>query len=316
MLEDVCYWDISSWKDFVRETLVPLRDLALFLSQNLTIDPLGQEAERIGYLARQAVDIAEKIFNESMGTFSTGEDIFEVARDFMEKVANFTATCSKHTFFVWSTRKITKYYLEEHYTQLKESEKFKEVSKVLGLTEYWSPPSVKSKLVEAYQVYAYPDYLTLFDIVQEDVSRFRFRVSNQPDSKRTLGGLICELNELSWRILTEKPGIVAGYEIRPPVLESYRATCEKMLNEALWKDEKNFIVAKPFNQVETDPNFSILYEFEGLAVKRMVRYGNYETQSKTSIFEFWDTLMPPMFLGKYEFVLDAGKKKGIILSRW
>lgn len=313
MLEDIRYWEASSWKKFIQEELVPLRDLAKFLAKKLSLDTLGDWAKQIGELAERAVSVAESLFGESLSEreIPPDSDLFEVTREFLERGANFTAGHSKYTFFAWSTRKITKNYLEEHYPKLKDPEKFKEVAGILGWSEYWKPLPIEVKLVEDYQVYAYPDYLTLLDIYKQDIYPY-LRVSGLPNAKETPGGLICRLNEKLWELIKVRPGLAAGYEL-PDVSENYRKWSESMLNKALWKDEKDIIRAKSLAELEKDPRCSYLYEFEGLAIKRLY---DHKVEAKVSVFEFWDTLMPPMFLGKYEFVLTPDKSKGVIFSRW
>lgn len=317
MLEEIRYWEQSSWKDFIEKAIVPLSSLAGFLAENLSLDPLGERAKEIGTLAERTIRVAEEVFREPVRKTEQPpeEDVLEAARKFLEIGINMTAGHSKHTFFVWSTRKITKSYLEEHYKELIDPEKFNEVSKILGWSIYWEPLPIKSRILEGYRVYSYPDYLTLFDIYREEYTYFHFRVSSPPEAKETLGGLICKLNEEIWKLAIEKPGLAAGYEF-PNIFENYRKKCEEMLSRALWKDEKGFIAAKKISELKTSPDFNYLYEFEGLAVKKLRRYSGYELLYKISVFEFWDTLMPPMFLGKYEFILSSDKSRGVILERW
>ncbi|MEM4317986.1 MAG: hypothetical protein QW776_03090 [Candidatus Nitrosocaldus sp.] len=192
MIEDIRYWEASSWKDFVQGTLVPLLDLAKFLAENLALDSLGEKAKSIGDPAGRAVDVAETIFGESIGRkeIPLEGDVPEIAKEFLDVGANMTAGHSKHMFFAWRARKITKSYLEEHYPELKEPEKFSEMARILGWPDYWKPPSIKSKIVGGYLVYSYSDYLTLFEIYKEEMGNFYFQVSS-PHEAELLGGLIC-----------------------------------------------------------------------------------------------------------------------------
>ncbi len=155
MLEEIEYWNASSWKEFVKNNLVPLRDLGIHLGDEL--DPLfymdlPEKVFDIDYLAQEAVEIAEKIFREPMGKrkIPEEEDLLEILREFLEIGANTTAGCSKHTFFVWSTRKITKNYLEEHYPLLKDPKMFKKVAKILGWVEYGDSQTQSSSKVIRY----------------------------------------------------------------------------------------------------------------------------------------------------------------------
>ena len=320
MLEDIRYWEASSWRDFVRNTLVPLRDLAGFLADRLASDPLGERARKIGELAGRAVKVAERVFGGSMGEEVPPEDLLEAFRRFLEKGANATAGCSKHTFFIWSTRKITKGYLEATYPELRSPERFRDVARILGWTVYWEPPPVNlrslAELLEDYRVYAYPDYLALLDVSFEGGS-YRLRLSSLPGAEETLGGLVCKLNEALWRLVRDKPGKAVIYEVSD-VFGEYIRMSESMLERVAWKDKKYFITAISLEEVGVK-SFSdyYSYDFEELAVKR-IRRGVYSSSeiSRISILEFWDTLMPPMFLGKYEFVLTPDKSRGVILARW
>jgi hypothetical protein len=320
MLEDIHYWDPNSWKEFVRNKIVLLRDLASATSDMLALDPLGEVAKDIASIAGNLVRASEEKFGESMGTFSVGEeDVLEVARRFLELGANTTAGHCKHTFFAWSIRKITKIYLEDHYSELKEPDKFKALSDVLGLQEYWSPPDVKSRIVGGYVAYCFPDYRTLFDVTEESY-QFRFRISEIPEAPKTVGGSLCKLNERLWKALSERPGLIAGYEL-PDVFKNYQATCASMLDKAMWKDERGIFTYTPYIGLEriegVSQNCERLFEFEGLGVKKLRRTaGKFELEVKTSIMEFWDILMPPLFLGRCEFVLTPDKSRGIILTRW
>ncbi|MEM0202687.1 MAG: hypothetical protein QXO16_01735 [Archaeoglobaceae archaeon] len=322
MLEEINYWKASSWKEFVRSNLVPLRDLGNYLGYELDFlfypNELADEALHIGHVAEKAVEVAEKVFGEPMGEreISEEEDVFELIREFLEIGANTTAGCSKHTFFVWSTRKITKNYLEEHYPALRDPETFNEIAKVLGWSEYWRPP--KSKFLENYRLYSYPDYLTLLNIHKEDSDGFYFWVSSSGDEK-TLGGLICKLNEDFWWLFSEQPELVAEYSV-PDVFENYQEMCEDMLDRVDWSDDYDFISASRLEdpkELYGELYFNELYDFERMVVSRFRRSGNeYQPKDYLYVFQFWDILMPPMFLGKYELVFTKDKSRGVILARW
>ncbi len=312
-MEDIHYWEVSSWKNFVQNTLVPLRDLAKFLAEteNLASDPLRGEAKKIEDLAGKAIEIAEEVFGEPMSEIKIlpEEDLLEIVRKFLEIGINTTAGHSKHTFFVWSTRKITKSYLEEHYPELKDPEKFNKITKILGWSTYWEPPPIKSKIAEDYRVYAYLDYLSLLKIHYELPDKFRFQILSLQD-KPTLGGLICKLNDALWKLIMERPGIATAYEI-PDAFRNYFIMVDEMLKEVGWENKHYYISAAESSE------YNYLYEFEGCAVTMLRRrYSEYELYSKFSVFELWDILMPPMFLGKYELILTADKRRGVIIRRW
>ena len=313
MLEEIEYWNSNSWKEFVRSHVVLLRDYAKATADTLEVDPIGREASKIAEVAEQVVRIAEDLFGEGLGKVEeVPEDALEVARLFLETGLNLTAGHNPRTFFVWSLRKVAKLYAEEHYPKLKDPEKFDNIRRVLGLRTYWKPPAVKSEVVAGYEVYGYPDYLSLLDIHKEESYEYHFRVASLPGAQRTLGGLLCELNELLWDLARKKPGLAAGYEM-PNVFDNYKATAESMLSKALWKDERAFLLSV---NMSTEGSEKWLYEFEGLGIKKLYRGYNWEERGKLSILEFWDLLMPPHFLGRFEFVLTEDKGRGALFRRW
>lgn len=312
MLEEISYWERSSWKRFVEEKIVPLNRLAEYISENLAIDPLGEEARAIKDLTGEIINISSSVFGEPINTeYEVSSDIIEAVREFLERGANLTAGHSPYTFFIWSTRRISRNYMEAHYSKLFDDvDKFREIAGILGWEPYWSVPALKSKLAEDYIIYTYPDYLPAFEITQNLSSRFSFKLVESMD-KKTIGGRICQLNRKLWNIVSNKPGIVKMYEV-PDVWSSYGDMCREMLRRVSWKDEAFFIDAVPLS--ENRPR--VLYVFEGLFVKKVRGVNLDQVEKQMVVFEFWDLIMPPLFLGKYEIVLDQSRSRGVILERW
>ena len=313
LLEEIKYYDINSLKKYIKTTIAPLLELSDIVRKYfMEVDEnIAKYAEEIYSMVKKVIELAEEDLGLKLEPRSLTEpkDIYEVieyGRRFLEKAFNFTTVCNPFTFFIWSIRKITRAYLEAHYPKLFEENKFKEISSILGLEEYWKPPEIKPrKIMEDYTLYAYLDFET-----------------EEENPKDTIGGLISKINEKvlfklsiadikAYGVLYEKPGLY----------DKYRNIVNKLLEKLNWKQDSK-IAGILYSE-------GAYFRIDGLIVDLTYKtpmwhrdihgrvYKGYELKQgpRIPLFNFLDEIMPLQMLGVVEIRIDKSKKGGSIKVR-
>lgn len=136
--------------------------------------------------------------------------LLEEIKNFHELAVNFTAGYNPATYFVWSLRKNTRKHLNASYERLGSEELFAKTSSFLGLAELFKPDMADPS---KYIVFGFPEYSGNYyvDSVSYKLSNFRQEDFNRfSEEAKSVGGLICYLNELIWAYLQRTKENQAG----------------------------------------------------------------------------------------------------------
>jgi len=309
LLEEVGYWRPESFLHYVEDYIVSLNALAREVSEDFNeLDPiLASYAEKIFEITSNVINIVKTVCNKRIpcSKIKKPSDIYElieIGKEFLERAFNLTIGANPYTFFVWSLRKITRVYLIEHYPKLGDEENFESISRLLGLETILEPPKIKPRgLFKDYILYGYPD----------------FKVEGETPKQRTFGGLICELNDLIWK-LSRDDGI-RSYNIfyqKIDLYESYKKMANELLESSGWKSDVHLDFTKASFSIEglvvdiTYLKYSI--STVGSSIRKRLLH---HLSSRMSLFNFLDTIMPPQILGLWELQIRPDKKNGEILKR-
>ena len=317
LLEEVKYYDVSSLRDYVEKTIVPLAEVSSIVKKHFPdIDEdLAKYAEEIHTISKRIIELAEEKLNFKVEYEAASEpqDIYEIieyGRLFLEKSFNFTIASNPYTFFIWSIRKITKSYLEAHYPKLFEKNTFKNISSILGLEKYWEPPEIKPrKIVEDYTIYAYLDYKAV-----------------REEAEDTIGGLVSKMNEkILFKLARDDIKSYGVLYEKPNLYETYQANIvNKILEELNWRK-----TSKISNLIDFDIQ-GASFIIRGLVVSitysvitewRIDRYGREYgiprpvEGPKISLFNFLDEIMPLQMLGIVEMKINRSGSGGSIEVR-
>jgi len=314
LLEEIKYWKPEFILHYIEERIVPLRVLAEGASKGFrNLDPrLSFYAKKISELASNIIDKAETIYSTRLPAYEAREpsdiyELIELGREFLEKAFNLTIGAEPRTFFIWSLRKITKIYLKEHYPKLKDQEVFNSIARILGLEVLLEPPKMEpEELFEDYTLYGYPDFATELQVKQ-----------------KTLGGLVCELNETIWELSRDDE--IRSYDTlyeRPKLREygqyslysDYIMRARDLLDSIGWD-------SRTLPQLPSELEFRIrdlIVEVNiptGWRGAGQVRIPIATHHDRMTLFNFLDIAMPPQMLGLWELYIKPNKRSGRIVSR-
>ena len=150
------------------------------------------------------------------------------------------------------------------------------------------------ELFEDYTLYGYPDFTTELQVKQ-----------------RTLGGLVCELNETIWELSRDKE--IRSYDTlyeKPKLREygqyslysDYIVRARDLLDSIGWD-------SGPLPRLPSKLDFRI----RDLIVDIPMGYATYRVSM--TLFNFLDTAMPPQMLGLWELYIKSDRRSGRIMSR-
>ena len=131
------------------------------------------------------------------------ELLLQEIKKLYERGVNFTAGYNPATFFVWSLRKNTRKHVNAMYDKLEAEEQFAKTRSFLGLTELFRPDMADPS---KYIVFGFPEYGNnyLDYAVSSKLTNFSEQLIEEFSKQtKSLGGLICYLNELIWAYLKQ-----------------------------------------------------------------------------------------------------------------
>ena len=266
LLLEVEPWNINSWKKFIEEHVIPIKELAQAVHKQFIGDSSSEVAEAVANAANYVLNAAKNIIGEVKTDFEIPSDPVECLRLLVEKCANTFLGVNeggKYTLLAWTLRKITQEYLDFIYESLK-GEKREDTLKLLGVQKLFIP-AVKSALAENLTLLGYPDYPSLCRVEKYGTT---VTLSILPSRSQTLGGAICRLVDCIAGVLG-RPGLLSGIELSSDVVSSYLNRCparpsqlyQYTFRELYWNQ-----AFKQFRELETI-SFDYPWIIEGFAIK-------------------------------------------------
>jgi len=226
--------------------------------------------------------------------------------NFLNYSMRITINTNEFTRFIWEIRKNIYAFLIQFHPELEE-ESCRVMLGLLGLQKYFEPPLPDEDIRINYSIYAYDHatkcYLTSTPNLYFDEAHFttaKYYVIGYSDGPQkesaylTLGGCLCRLNELVWRLFREIEFLSCFTEEAPPnLLEEWAEIAREILAQEGWEEPNELHFWRPARAAH---EWAII-----------------DLASYDGVFLLED-IAPALCLGKYE--LAVLNTKAYIVKRW
>ncbi|RLE63598.1 MAG: hypothetical protein DRN53_01960 [Thermoprotei archaeon] len=307
LFEQIEPWSAETWKKFIENHIVPLNRLSKIYAKYFEGDTSSQVASYVAEASDKVLSVAESMLGYIKKEYAVPEDPIEVGRLLMEHAVNTflgVGEGGKHSFFIFSLRKLPREYAYKLYPKLeKEPETREKVFKLLGINELWKP-YITSPLAEKLTLMGYPDY-PMYCRVEKHGYTISLRVL--PSKESTLGGTISRLIESLMAILA-RPGMLSAYELSIDVLTEYDRAVSGIVSlpretgEYLKVKYADSYIKLKENSLVGEWNFCGIVEGLGVKVVSSVTPESYTISRESNLlteFRKWSSLL---VLGKAELL--------------
>ncbi|MCL7400340.1 MAG: hypothetical protein LZ163_02080 [Thaumarchaeota archaeon] len=324
LINEVQPWNVDSWKNFVKNYVVPIKCLAETVAKQFVGDASSEASKFLADSAVRVIGAAKSFLGEVMAEFEVPADPIECLRLLVERSGNAflgVNEAGKYTLLAWTLRKVTKeYLLEALYPTLKDEEKRKKTFELLGIREDLPlfVPAVKSALTENLTILGYPDYPSICRV--EEWGHY-VTLSILPAKEFTFGGAICRFVDGLVAVLS-RPGILSGVEPSTDVVKTYleKAPLRPVelqygWNYLNWKT--SYTSLAELSRWRADCAWVI----SGFAVRCVDHLESPDKWSpsfvrqETNLLSFFRWLMPSLIIGRTEMLLSADGRVALLLER-